>query len=195
MKWEMAKAAILLLLCIVYNSCVKTEQQVFGEIKIEQLPLQNPDVFVFRSVDSSRKFTTEFGTGEPISFMFELSNNTIDTVFWTNYEELANNVNDFIKVYNSGKVVGTPYKMIEPVSHKKWMFLPESMVRFTMTWINNDRAQNDYVDISSSQPMNNFLEKGDYCAKIKFPLVYIKGNRTDTIECNKTIYFSVISKK
>lgn len=176
-------------------SCAKNDLQTFGEIKIEQIPLANRDVFVFKSVDENKNSKTEFNTQEPINFIFELSNTSSDTMAWLNYDQLANSGNVFIKIYTQGKEIGTPYKRIQPISLREWTFEPSSMVRISMTWINNDRAKNDYVSIASDEPMNNFLEKGDYSARIKFPLAYKKNGVTDTIECNRTIYFTINSKK
>jgi hypothetical protein len=189
------KMVVVLLSVFALGSCAKTEYQTFGEMKIEQLQQQNRDAFVFKCVNEQKIETTDFGTGDPIYFTFEFSNTCTDTVLWLNYEELANNNNDFIKVYRQGEIIGTPYKTVYATPHKKWHFRPGSMVRFSMTWINNDKAKNEYIELASSQPMNNFLEKGDYCAKIRMPIVYTKAGVTDTIICNKSIYFTVSSKK
>jgi hypothetical protein len=162
-------------------------------MSIEHVATANTEPFVLKLTDDSRIEKTCFKPGEQIYFCFELSNaSKTDTVQWLNHQDLSSESTDFVKIYRGFDALGTPYGRIDNLSTKSWKLEPSSMVRFTMSWINSDTARNEYLELVPTNPLNMFLEKGDYSVKVVFPLTY-KTNTgvSTTVYCNKVVNFTV----
>jgi hypothetical protein len=187
------KPAVFGVLLFVLGGCQKQTSEVFGVMNIEHVATANSEPFVLRLTDEKQIEKTCFKPGEQIFFCFELSNaSKTDTTQWDNYQELTSTSTDFVKIYRGFDALGTPYGRIENLSSKSWKLEPSSMVRFTMSWINSDTARNEYLELIPTNPLNMFLEKGDYSVKVVFPLTYkTSSGVSSTIYCNKVVNFTV----